>query len=230
MTAGRAPSIPDSKRLPLLMRRLQKRVSRCTGCDLSETRQRTVFARGSQLASVCFVGEAPGAQEDAQGKPFVGRAGALLDEMIQQAGVPSGEAYFCNIVKCRPPGNRRPRTQEVAACSDHLHEQLAIWARSHASASSKRVIVALGKTAIEALLERRVDVGALRGQWKLYRGRVLLMPTYHPSFLLRPFKSQQRSRQQVADDLRQVAAEIGFQGEAQRARRPRLYAIPGGRT
>jgi len=215
--------------LPLLMRNLQKRVARCSRCELSQTRQRTVFARGNLQASVCFVGEAPGAQEDAQGKPFVGRAGRLLDEMIEKAGLPVAEAYFCNIVKCRPPDNRRPRPPEVVACGDHLHEQLSIWSRSLPTPASKRIIVALGKTAIETLLGARVDVGDLRGQWKLYRGRVLLMPTYHPSFLLRPFKSQQRSRQQVADDLQRVVAELGIAGASSGPAKPALYVIPGGR-
>jgi len=217
-------------RLPVLLRQLEKRVGECTRCALAETRQRTVFARGNPEASVCFVGEAPGAEEDAQGKPFVGRAGQLLDEMIGEMGLSENDVYICNIVKCRPPSNRRPEPEEIAACSSHLHEQLSLWAQasSEPNARGKRILVALGSTAINTLLETKVGVADVRGQWKLYRGRIMLMPTYHPSFLMRPFKTQQKSRHEAANDLLLVAKELGLEPRRHPARRPRLYAIQGG--
>jgi uracil-DNA glycosylase len=216
-------------KLPVLMRRLQARVADCSGCGLSRTRTQTVFARGNPEASVCFVGEAPGAEEDAQGKPFVGRAGKLLDEMIKQMGLsPEKDVYICNIIKCRPPENRRPLPAEIEACSTHLHAQLALWSQWPEKAAT-RIIVALGKTAIATLLGSTSGVKELRGQWKLYRGRVMLMPTYHPSFLLRPFKTQERCRQEAANDLAMVAKELGLEGRLYKPRRPKLYAISGGR-
>ena len=224
-------------RLPVLMRRLEKRVEGCTRCALATTRQHTVFARGNPEASVCFVGEAPGADEDAQGRPFVGRAGRLLDTMIEQMGLsPEKDVYICNIIKCRPPDNRRPTPGEIDACSSHLHEQLSLWTRSAEQAASqsvvstpsKRIIVAMGKTAIATLLDTKTAVTKLRGQWKLYRGRVMLMPTYHPSFLLRPFKTQAQSKMEAASDLLLVAKELGLEPRTRTTRRPKLYAISGG--
>ena len=218
-------------RLPVLMRRLRQRVSDCSRCGLSKTRTHTVFARGNPEAPVCFVGEAPGAEEDAQGKPFVGRAGKLLDEMIEQMGLsPEKDVYICNIIKCRPPENRRPLPEEIEACSSHLHAQLSIWAQwsEQAAAPARQIIVALGKTAISTLLGSTSGVKELRGQWKLYRGRTMLMPTYHPSFLLRPFKTQERCRQEAANDLALVAKELGLEPRLYKPRRPKLFAISGG--
>ena len=227
---------PGPLQMPsMLMRRLHDRVARCTRCSLAQSRQHTVFSRGNLEAQVCFVGEAPGAEEDSQGKPFVGRSGRLLDEMIQQMGLsPDRDVYICNIIKCRPPSNRRPTPDEIAACSDHLHEQLSLWRQSSIYSSDagrhdKRILVALGKTAIDTLLGTRASVHALRGQWKLYRGRIMLMPTYHPSFLLRPFATQDRCRQEAASDLLLVAKELGLVAPTPKARRPKLYAISGGR-
>ena len=120
---------------------LAAEVAACTQCALSATRTQTVFARGNPEAQLCFVGEAPGADEDAQGLPFVGRAGQLLDKMIAAMGSrPEKDVYVCNIIKCRPPGNRRPEPEEMATCIPYLHEQLAIV--------RPKVIVALGNTAV----------------------------------------------------------------------------------
>ena len=231
-----SPATPSSRkepvRLRVLMKRLGRRVAGCKRCELAKTRQRTVFARGNPEAAVCFVGEAPGAEEDALGKPFVGRAGKLLDAMIAEMGLsPEKDVYVCNIIKCRPPENRRPAPDEIEACSVHLHEQLSLWARladdePFRPTGRRRVIVAMGKTAIAALLDTNAAVTELRGKWRLYRGRTMVMPTYHPAFLMRPFKSQARCRQEAANDLLLVARELGLDAPAHRPRRPQPYLVP----
>jgi uracil-DNA glycosylase len=176
-------------------------VTACTRCPLHATRTQTVFSRGNPRASVCFVGEAPGADEDEQGLPFVGRAGQLLDRMISAMGLsPEKDVYVCNIIKCRPPGNRRPEPEETAACIPYLHEQLHVVA--------PKVIVAMGNTAVSALLDTKVGISKLRGQWKLYRGKTLVMPTYHPSYLLRPSPQQQEAKRQAWEDLQAVMREL----------------------
>ncbi|HXX67163.1 MAG TPA: uracil-DNA glycosylase [Polyangiaceae bacterium] len=192
-----APPTDRRIRLP----QLASEVATCRRCALAASRTQTVFARGNPDAAVCFVGEGPGADEDAQGLPFVGRAGQLLDRMITAMGLsPAQEVYICNIVKCRPPGNRRPEPEEVAACMPYLHEQLALV--------QPRVIVALGNTAVAALLDTRVGITKLRGEWKLYRGRTLVMPTYHPSYLLRPSPQQIEAKRQAWQDLQLVMKEL----------------------
>jgi DNA polymerase len=160
-----------------------------------------VFARGNPDAALCFVGEAPGADEDEQGKPFVGRAGQLLDRMIVAMGLePERDAYIVNILRCRPPGNRRPEPEEIAACLPYLHEQLDLV--------RPKVIVALGNTAIGTLLGTKLGVTKLRGQWKLYRGTTLVMPTYHPSYLLRPSAQLAEAKKQAWEDLQAVMKEL----------------------
>jgi uracil-DNA glycosylase family 4 len=182
---------------------LAAEVASCTRCALSSSRTQTVFARGNPGASLCFVGEAPGADEDAQGLPFVGRAGQLLDRMITAMGlVPERDVYVCNILKCRPPGNRRPEPVETATCIPYLHEQLALV--------RPRAIVALGNTAVAALLDTTLGITKLRGQWKLYRGQTLVMPTYHPSYLLRPSPQQIEAKRQTWQDLQLVMKELGL--------------------
>ena len=176
----------------------------CTRCSLSETRTQTVFARGNPDAALCFIGEAPGADEDAQGLPFVGRAGQLLDRMIAAMGLsPEQDVYVCNILKCRPPGNRRPEPDEMATCIPYLHEQLALV--------KPRVIVAMGNTAVAALLDTKLGITKLRGQFKLYRGHTLVMPTYHPSYLLRPSTQQTEAKRQAWQDLQLVMKELGLE-------------------
>jgi uracil-DNA glycosylase family 4 len=183
---------------------LAREVSTCTKCSLSATRTQTVFSRGNPAAKLCFIGEAPGADEDEQGIPFVGRAGQLLDRMIGAMGLtPEEDVYVCNILKCRPPANRRPEQEEMATCIPYLHEQLAIV--------EPRVIVALGNTAASALLDTKVGITKLRGQWKLYRGKTLVMPTYHPSYLLRPSPQQLEAKRQAWEDLQLVMKELGLQ-------------------
>jgi DNA polymerase len=176
-------------------------VATCVRCELSKTRTQTVFARGNPSATLCFIGEAPGADEDAQGIPFVGRAGQLLDRMIGAMGLsPEKDVYVCNIIKCRPPGNRKPMPEETAACIPYLHEQVALI--------RPKVIVALGNTAVGALLDTKLGITKIRGQWKLYKGTTLVMPTYHPSYLLRPGPTQAEAKREAWEDLRAVMREL----------------------
>jgi DNA polymerase len=180
---------------------LAAEVASCTRCALHSTRTQTVFSRGNPEAALCFVGEAPGADEDAQGLPFVGRAGQLLDKMIAAMGLsPERDAYVCNIIKCRPPGNRRPEPEETATCIPYLHEQLA--------AVKPKVIVAMGNTAVSTLLNTKIGISKLRGQWKLYNGTTLVMPTYHPSYLLRPSPQQNDAKREAWEDLQAVMREL----------------------
>ena len=177
--------------------------STCTKCALSATRNSVVFSRGNPEAKLVFIGEAPGADEDEQGLPFVGRAGQLLDKMIGAMGLdPARDVYVCNIIKCRPPGNRKPEPIEVETCIPYLHEQLAVI--------DPKAIVALGNTAMAALLNTKLGITKVRGQWKLYRGKVPVMPTYHPSYLLRPSPQQIEAKKQAWEDLQAVMKELGL--------------------
>ena len=148
----------------------------CTGCGLSATRKHVVFGEGASKARLVFVGEAPGEEEDVQGRPFVGRAGKLLDQLIERTGQRRSEVYICNVVKCRPPQNRDPDPEEVAACIGYLRAQL--------ETVNPRVICTLGRHAYNALLGTDERITRIRGVLTSYRGTPLL-PTYHPSFLLR---------------------------------------------
>ena len=195
---ARAPSGP-ARPLPVVA----AEASTCTKCGLSETRTNVVFARGNPEAKLVFIGEAPGADEDAQGLPFVGRAGQLLDKMIAAMGLdPAKDVYVCNIVKCRPPGNRTPTPVEIETCIPYLHEQLA--------AIDPKVIVAMGNTAVGSLLNTKIGITKVRGQWKLYRGKVPVMPTYHPSYLIRPSAQQVEAKKQAWEDLQAVMKELGL--------------------
>ncbi|OFV94772.1 MAG: hypothetical protein A3H28_04835 [Acidobacteria bacterium RIFCSPLOWO2_02_FULL_61_28] len=149
----------------------------CRRCKLAKGRKTIVFGSGNPKAELLFVGEGPGADEDEQGLPFVGRAGQLLTQMIEKGlKIPRPDVYICNIIKCRPPENRKPERDEVAACRPFVERQI--------DAVRPRVIVALGATAVEALLGTHQSMGSLRGQWHEFHG-LPLMVTYHPAYLLR---------------------------------------------
>lgn len=168
----------------------------CTRCPLCEGRTRIVFGDGNPQAELLFVGEGPGEQEDLRGLPFVGRAGELLTAMIERGlGLARSDVYICNIVKCRPPGNRTPLATEVAACRPFLDAQI--------DAVGPRVIVALGKPATSLLLGRDVSITRVRGTWHDYRGTPV-MPTFHPAFVLRQYTEQ--NRRLVWEDLKAALA------------------------
>jgi uracil-DNA glycosylase len=172
-------------------------VKGCTRCVLHETRTQTVFARGNGSSGLCFVGEGPGADEDAQGFPFVGPAGQLLDRMIAAMGIERDDVYVCNIVKCRPPKNRTPEPEEMSTCMPYLTEQLSLV--------EPQVIVALGKTAVQGLFGTAEGITRIRGRWRLYQGRVAVMPTFHPAYLLR----NPAAKREVWADLQLVLKHLG---------------------
>lgn len=168
----------------------------CTRCKLHPTRKNIVFGVGNPDAELVFIGEAPGANEDIQGEPFVGEAGQLLTRMIEAMGYGRGEVYIANILKCRPPGNRNPEPDEIESCEPFLKKQLA--------ALRPKVIVALGKFAAQWLTGRpEAAISGLRGNWYRYEG-IPVMPTYHPAYLLRT-PGQKRV---VWEDLQLVMAEL----------------------
>jgi DNA polymerase len=156
---------------------LKEAVRACTACPLHANRTQTVFGVGDENADWLFVGEGPGAEEDARGEPFVGQAGRLLDNMLAAVGLKRGDdVYIANILKCRPPGNRVPEPQEAAQCEPFLLRQIALI--------EPRLIVALGKTAASNLLRTDASLASLRGRLHDFRGRPVLV-TYHPAYLLR---------------------------------------------
>jgi len=170
----------------------------CTRCKLHKGRQKLVFGDGSATAQLVFVGEGPGAEEDAQGLPFVGRAGKLLTQMIEAMGLQRTDVYICNVVKCRPPENRTPEPDEVATCSPYLLRQI--------DAINPKVLVCLGAVAAKTLLETNRGITQFRGQWLEWRGRKLIA-TYHPAYLLR----NPNAKGEVWKDLQKVMAELGLQ-------------------
>ncbi len=186
------------------LRSVANEVAQCRRCALCETRTQTVFSDGSPEARVLFVGEAPGADEDAQGVPFVGRAGQLLTRMIEDGmGIPRKDVYICNVLKCRPPDNRNPEPAEIAACRRYLETQI--------DTLRPEVIVALGKFAAQFLLETEEGIMRLRGTWGSYRG-IPVMPTFHPSFLLR----QPDRKREAWEDLLKVLGRLGLPAPARK--------------
>jgi DNA polymerase len=158
------------------LEKIRKSLGECQRCKLGKTRKNVVFGVGNPHSRLVFVGEGPGADEDEQGEPFVGRAGGVLNRLITAMGLRREDVYICNIVKCRPPGNRDPEADEVAACSPFLLRQL--------KSINPEVIVALGKPASHTLLGTKEAISRLRGKFHDFHGTPL-MPTYHPSYLLR---------------------------------------------
>lgn len=173
-------------------------LSGCSRCKLCQTRKTIVIGEGNPQASVLFIGEGPGEQEDIQGRPFVGKAGQLLDRMIEAICLDRNQVYIANVVKCRPPGNRNPEPDEIQACSPFLHQQV--------DAIRPKVIVALGKFAAQTLLQTEERISSIRGTFRPYRG-AKLMPTFHPAYLLR----NPASKREAWTDLQLVARELGIQ-------------------
>jgi uracil-DNA glycosylase len=175
---------------------VREEVGECARCKLGPGRTKLVFGVGNPAAELMFVGEGPGADEDLQGEPFVGKAGQLLTKMIEAMGYRREEVYIANVVKCRPPGNRDPEPDEIAACEPFLKAQIA--------AVRPRVVVALGRFAVQTLLRDPTPITRQRGRWRDYEG-VKLMPTFHPAYLLRNPPEKAKAWQ----DLQLVMKELG---------------------
>ena len=185
----------------------EQEVMPCKNCGLHATRTKTVFGVGSPTARIMFIGEAPGADEDASGIPFVGRAGQLLTDMIQKGmGLKREEVYICNILKCRPPNNRTPATDEIASCKGYLWRQIEII--------QPEVIIALGAPAAQTLLNTREGIGRLRSRWHNFYvsgmstvgDPIPVMPTFHPAYLLR--SPEEKSKAWA--DLKMVMARLNI--------------------
>jgi uracil-DNA glycosylase len=179
------------------MEGLQRSCQDCRRCGLAAGRQQVVISRGDPTARLMVIGEGPGAQEDASGRPFVGRAGQLLDQMLASVGLDSErDAYVCNVVKCRPPDNRKPTAKEMAACAPWLAVQIA--------AVNPPIILVAGATALEGVLGLKGGISRLRGQWHPWQGR-WVMPVFHPSYLLRhPSPEQGSPKWLTLNDLKEV--------------------------
>jgi uracil-DNA glycosylase len=198
---GRLPDLPLPSLAPVgdSLLRILEDIGDCHRCRLHEKRNKIVFGAGNERSKLVFVGEGPGADEDAQGIPFVGRAGQLLTQMIEgtskKEGIPllRADVYICNVVKCRPPDNRTPEADEMEICGQFLFRQL--------TAIQPKAICALGSTAAKALLGGKDGVTRLRGRWHKWRD-IPLMVTYHPSYLLRPYN--QDAKREAWEDLKKV--------------------------
>lgn len=190
-------SLPIDQRIARLQERAAA-VSQCTRCDvLCSSRKQTVFGEGDAAARVCFFGEAPGEEEDATGRPFVGRSGALLTKMIQACTLSRDQVYILNTVKCRPPGNRNPAADEIANCREYFEEQLQII--------QPQYIVCLGLVAVQTLLKTTQSIGKLRNRFHRYHHSKVLA-TYHPSYLLR----YPEAKREAWTDLKLLIADMGI--------------------
>ena len=176
---------------------IRETLGECTRCRLHKGRNKIVFGVGDPKADLVFVGEGPGHDEDIQGLPFVGRAGQLLNQMIEAMGLRRDAVYICNVIKCRPPENRTPEKDEIATCSPFLLRQLAVIA--------PKVIVCLGNVAAQTMLGTKKSISHFRGQWFDFRGSRLLA-TYHPAYLLR----NPNAKPEVWKDLQKVMSVLGL--------------------
>ena len=194
-----APDLPPLAPAGDTLPRILEDIGDCRRCRLHEGRNKLVFGVGNPQAPLVFVGEGPGADEDAQGIPFVGRAGQLLTQMIENTAKREGipltreDVYICNVVKCRPPGNRTPEPDEMEICGQFLYRQLL--------AIKPKALCALGGTAARALTGYKEGVTKLRGKWLQWRD-IPLMITYHPSYLLRPYN--QEAKREAWEDLKKI--------------------------
>jgi len=187
------------------LEKIAEEVRRCCKCGLGSSRTNAVPGEGNPAARIVFVGEGPGADEDAQGRPFVGRAGQLLDKIIAAMGLKRSDVYICNVLKCRPPDNRDPKPEEIINCLPYLQRQIELI--------NPEIIVALGAHAARALLDNNKSIGQLRGIFHEYypglgKGPIKLMATFHPAYLLRNYSHE--TRQKVWEDMKKVLAELGL--------------------
>ena len=197
--------VPDNETAGISaeLEKIADEVRKCCCCDLSKTRKNAVSGEGNPCARIAFIGEAPGADEDAQGKPFVGRAGKLLDKIINAMGLKRQDIFIGNILKCRPPGNRDPRPDEIISCLPYLQRQL--------EAMQPEIIVALGAHAARTLLDTNKPIGQLRGRFLEYYPGALtnpikVMSTYHPAYLLRSYSPD--NRRKVWEDMKKVLEQL----------------------
>ncbi|MDJ0523441.1 MAG: uracil-DNA glycosylase [Planctomycetota bacterium] len=181
------------------MARMATEVAACTRCVLAGDRHSTVFGEGSHAPKLVIVGEAPGAEEDRSGRPFVGPAGQLLTKMLAAIGLAREDVFICNLLKCRPPGNRNPRPEEVAACKPFLREQLRLL--------QPPLILALGSPAARELLQTSRGIMSLRGRFSKTPDGYRVMPTFHPAYLLR----RPEAKRDVWNDLKKVAGDLGLE-------------------
>ena len=180
------------------LRAQEARLQGCRNCKLCEARHTVVFGSGNPQADLVVIGEGPGADEDAQGLPFVGRAGQLLTRMLESVKITRDEVFITNTVLCRPPGNRNPEADELAACAPFLADKLAVI--------QPKVILTLGSVATQAMLRTKEPIGKLRGRMHAY-GDVVLIPTFHPSFLLR----SPGYKREAWEDLKKALGLLGRQ-------------------
>jgi DNA polymerase len=200
-----APSRPASVDAERELEAIGAEVRQCRKCTLGSSRTHAVPGEGNPRTRILFVGEAPGADEDAQGRPFVGRAGQLLDKIIEACGLQRNEVFIGNILKCRPPDNREPRPDEIINCLPYLQRQIEVL--------NPEIIVALGAHAARTLLNSNQSIGQLRGVFHEYcsgigRPPIKLIATYHPAYLLRSYTPDNRRR--VWEDMKKVLAELGL--------------------
>jgi uracil-DNA glycosylase len=196
------PEAPDTPIIPLTdlsaadrLTAIRNEIGDCTRCKLHSGRTNLVFGVGNPEATLMFIGEGPGADEDEQGEPFVGRAGQLLTQIIKAMGFSRGQVYIANVVKCRPPNNRNPEPDEIARCSPFLQAQIA--------SINPKVIVALGKFAAQTLLGTETPISRLRGRFH-EMGNTVVMPTFHPSYLLRT----PAAKREVWEDMKMVMERL----------------------
>jgi uracil-DNA glycosylase family 4 len=191
------PAAPAAQNVEAKLKGIERRARTCVICkELARCRHSVVFGIGHPHAELMFVGEAPGADEDMQGEPFVGRAGQLLTRIIQAMGYERREVYITNVLKCRPPQNRTPLPDEVENCLPYLLSQIELI--------QPKVIVALGATALRALLDVQLGITKMRGHWYTFRG-IPIMPTFHPAYLLR----NPAAKKNVWDDMKAVLTKLG---------------------
>lgn len=208
-TAGRGRDLFDSplpviQDKPAALKLIREDIGDCTRCRLHKGRNKLVFGVGNMNADLMFIGEGPGADEDAQGEPFVGRAGQLLNNMISAMGIKREDVYIANVVKCRPPGNRTPEKDECDTCSPFLMRQIDVI--------RPKVIVALGAVAAKNLLAVNDSMANLRGRWYEFKNSKLLV-TYHPAYLLR----DPRQKKEAWKDLQMAMKELGLKPPAKPA-------------
>ena len=180
-----------------LLAELEAVVTACVKCRLAKTRTQVVYGVGNPNADLMFIGEAPGRDEDIQGKPFVGRAGQLLTDIIKAMNLTRDDVYIANVIKCRPPENRNPEPDELDECRPYIRRQVDLI--------KPKVIVTLGRFALQSLTEKAYAVSSARGQWLEWNG-IKVMPTYHPAYLLR----NPAAKKDVWTDMKQVMAELGI--------------------